>query len=182
MPESHLNTELTVSPAKATLAPVLSFDRSIELDAGAEIPDKMILEHDATAEDIEAYAVTVHGADVPPLPPVAVGGSAVDTEPVCPVTELLVVRVVRVVSFLEVRAMTMSSLGFGHSYSRGHLEAEAGIYISRIKFPRQTRIGNPTGTVAVAKQLQTLEIFVGLLEQAVAHAGKPVVAVLTAVV
>lgn len=74
--------ELTVSPAKATRAPVLSFDRSIELDAGAEIPDKMILEHDATAEDIEAYAVTVQGAAVPPLPPVAVGGFAVDTEPV----------------------------------------------------------------------------------------------------
>jgi hypothetical protein len=44
----------TVSPAKATLAPVFSFERSIELEAGAEIPDKITLEHDTTAEDIEA--------------------------------------------------------------------------------------------------------------------------------
>jgi hypothetical protein len=44
----------TVSPAKATLAPVFSFERSIELEAGAEIPNKIMLEHDTTAEDIEA--------------------------------------------------------------------------------------------------------------------------------
>jgi hypothetical protein len=34
--------------------------------------------------------------------------------------------------------------------------------------------------MAVAKQLQALEILLGLSEQAVAHAGSPVVAVLTA--
>jgi hypothetical protein len=99
----------------------LSFDRSIELDAGAEIPDNMILEHDATAEDIEAYAVTVQGAAVPPLPPVAVGGFAVDTEPVWPVAGVLVVLVVSVVGCLQVRATMMSSLGFGHSYNRCYL-------------------------------------------------------------
>lgn len=33
--------------------------------------------------------------------------------------------------------------------------------------------------MAVAKQLQTLEILLGLSEQAAAHAGRPVVAVLT---
>lgn len=36
--------------------------------------------------------------------------------------------------------------------------------------------------MAVAKQLQTLEILVGLSEQADAHAGRPVVAVFTVVV
>lgn len=36
--------------------------------------------------------------------------------------------------------------------------------------------------MAVAKQLQTLEILLGLLEQAAAHAGSPAVAVLTEVV
>ena len=43
-------------------------------------------------------------------------------------------------------------------------------------------IGLVTGTVAVAKQLQTLEILVGLSEQADAHAGRSVVAVFTVVV
>jgi hypothetical protein len=85
---------LTVFPAKATLAPVLSFERSIELEAGAEIPDRIILEHDATAEDIDTYAVTVQGAAVPPLPPVAVGGFAVGTEPVGPLTEVVEVDLV----------------------------------------------------------------------------------------
>jgi hypothetical protein len=44
----------TVSPAKVTLEPVLSDERLIELDAGANIPDRTIFEHDATAEEIEA--------------------------------------------------------------------------------------------------------------------------------
>lgn len=44
----------TVLPAKATLAPVLSLERSIELEAGAEMPDRMMLEHEATAEEMEA--------------------------------------------------------------------------------------------------------------------------------
>jgi hypothetical protein len=39
----------------------------MELEAGAEIPDKTMFVHDATAEEIEAYAVTVQA--VPPLPP-----------------------------------------------------------------------------------------------------------------
>jgi hypothetical protein len=55
-------------------------------------------------------------------------------------------------------------------------------YQQNIKFLRQARIGVSTGIVAVAKQLQTLDILVGLSEQAVAHAGRPVVAVFTAVV
>lgn len=38
------------------------------------------------------------------------------------------------------------------------------------------------GAVAVAKQVHTLEILVGLFEQALAHAGSDVVAVLTFVV
>lgn len=38
--------------------------------AGAEIPDNKMLVHDFTADEIEAYAVTVQV--VPPLPPTVV--------------------------------------------------------------------------------------------------------------
>jgi hypothetical protein len=48
-------------PAKVTLAPVLSFERSIELEAGAAMFDKTISVHEATAEEIDANAVTVQG-------------------------------------------------------------------------------------------------------------------------
>jgi hypothetical protein len=44
----------TVVPEKVTAAPVFNFDKSIELEAGAEIPDKTMFEHDATAAEIEA--------------------------------------------------------------------------------------------------------------------------------
>lgn len=56
----------TVVPEKVTAAPVLSLDRSIELEAGAEIPDKIMFEHDATAAEIEAQAVTVQAVPPPP--------------------------------------------------------------------------------------------------------------------
>lgn len=51
----------------------MSDARLIELEAGAEIPERTMFEHDAIAEEIEAYAVTVQAAPVPPLPPVATG-------------------------------------------------------------------------------------------------------------
>lgn len=47
-------TKRTVVPEKVTAAPVFNFDKSIELEAGAEIPDKTMFEHDATAAEIEA--------------------------------------------------------------------------------------------------------------------------------
>ena len=57
-------------PAKITVVPVCrDLSEMVEL-AGAEIPDKTILVQDFTADEIEAYAVTVHV--VPPLPPAVV--------------------------------------------------------------------------------------------------------------
>jgi hypothetical protein len=55
------------------------------LDGGAEILDSTMLEHDLTAEEMEAYAVTVQV--VTPAAEVVVGGAEVDTA----VDELLVV-------------------------------------------------------------------------------------------
>src|SRR3954447_21881072 len=42
----------------------------MELGAGADTPDRTILVHEETAEDIEAYTETVHAVP-PPDPPVA---------------------------------------------------------------------------------------------------------------
>jgi hypothetical protein len=50
-----------VVPAKVTLEPVLSLERSIELEAGAAMSDKTMSVHDATAEEIDANAVMVQG-------------------------------------------------------------------------------------------------------------------------
>jgi len=54
-----------VFPAKVTVEPVFSFvKRMVEL-AGAEMPERTMLVHEATAEVIEAYSVTVHVTPVP---------------------------------------------------------------------------------------------------------------------
>jgi hypothetical protein len=124
-----------VLPAKVTAAPVLSLDRSIELEAGAEMPDRMIFEQDATAAEIEAYAVTVQAVPVPPLP----------TPDVVVVAFVAVVVDLAVVVVFNVVAAVVAA-------------------------------------VAVAKQLHSLEILLGLLEQADAHAGRDVVAVLVVLV
>jgi hypothetical protein len=57
-------------PANVTTAPVCSFWRSIVLLGGAEIFERTILLQDLTADEIEAYAVTMQV--VLPPPPAAV--------------------------------------------------------------------------------------------------------------
>lgn len=65
-----LKGQRTVLPANITVAPVWrDLSEMVEL-AGAEIPDNKMLVHDFTADEIEAYAVTVQV--VPPLPPTVV--------------------------------------------------------------------------------------------------------------
>jgi len=54
-----------VVPANVTTAPVCRLCRSMVLEAGAEMLDSTMLVHDLTADEMEAYAVTVH---VVPLP------------------------------------------------------------------------------------------------------------------
>lgn len=44
-----------------TFAPSFNLERSIELEAGAAIFDKTMSVHDATADEIDAYSVTVQG-------------------------------------------------------------------------------------------------------------------------
>jgi hypothetical protein len=55
-----------------TTAPVGSFWRSIVLDGGAERFEIVKVEQDFTADESEAYAVTVHAPPLPPLPVVVV--------------------------------------------------------------------------------------------------------------
>lgn len=89
----------TVSPAKVTLEPDLSDERSIVLEAGAEIPDRTMFEHDLTGEEIEALAVPVQAALVPPLLPVAVGTDIIDTTTLAVVLVAVVVVVFSVVAY-----------------------------------------------------------------------------------
>jgi hypothetical protein len=65
---------LTVVPAKVTAAPVCSFWRSIVLDGGAEMLESTMFVHDLTADEMEAYSVTVHVVPAAPPPTVVVVG------------------------------------------------------------------------------------------------------------
>lgn len=51
----------TVLPSKVTVEPSCKSERSMALDSGATMPDKTISVHDATADEIDAYSVTVQG-------------------------------------------------------------------------------------------------------------------------
>lgn len=76
----HLVWEIhTVVPAKVTTAPVCRLCRSIVLDGGAEILLSTMFVHDATAEEMEAYAVTVQ-VDPPPTAEAIVDLIGRDTE------------------------------------------------------------------------------------------------------
>jgi hypothetical protein len=62
LPRSRGKRILTVLPAKVTVALGCNFCRSMVLEAGAAILDRIILVHDLTADEMAAYAVTVQVA------------------------------------------------------------------------------------------------------------------------
>ena len=51
-------------PAKVTVAPVWRLCKSIVLDGGADMLDNTISVHDFTADEIDAYSVTMHAEPV----------------------------------------------------------------------------------------------------------------------
>ena len=135
-----------------TTALVCNFCKSIVLDGGAEMLESTMLEHDLTADEIEAYAVTVHV--VPSLPP--------------PATVVVVLLGV-VVVLIEV----VKVVGFYYLSQQRYLTALR----TRRRLTAVVVVGGEPAA-PVIKQLHALENFFDLYSHADAKGvGKAVVAV-----